>query len=301
MITTFKELVERARELPRAKLSVAAACDREVLEGVKLAVEAGVADPILVGDQGLIESIGVKIGLDLHKVEIVHEEDPVEAARIAVKLVQGGSAQVVMKGMVDSASFMRAVLDEEIGLRTGSILSHLAVYEVPGRDRLIFMSDGGINIAPNLEHKVQILRNSVTAIRALGIPEPRVAVMAAVEVVNPKMQATLDAAELVRRNQAGEFPGVYVAGPYALDIAIDAKSAAHKNINGPVAGQADLLLMPNIETGNIFGKGLVYFAGGTMAGVVLGPSAPVILTSRNDPPQAKLASIALAMIISQAN
>ena len=298
MIRTYNDLIIRARELPRAKLSVAAACDRGVLEGVKLAVESGVAEPILVGDAKLIKRIAAEIDLPLNKVEIVDEDDPNLAARLAVQLVRDGKAQVVMKGMVDSASFMRAVLDEKIGLRTGRILTHLAAYEVPGRDKLIFMSDGGINILPNLEHKVQILENAVIAMRALGIQQPKVAVLAAVEIVNAKMPATLDAAELVRRNQAGEFPGVFVAGPYALDIAIDVKAAAHKNISGPVAGLADMLLVPNIETGNIFGKGLVYFAGGIMAGVVLGPVAPVILTSRNDPPEAKLASIAMAIVIS---
>jgi phosphate butyryltransferase len=298
MICSHQDLINSARELPASKLAVAAACDREVLQGVKLAVDKQVAEPILVGDENLIRKLMREINLSEDRVEIIHEPDPILAAKIAVQLVRQGQAQVVMKGMVDSANFMRAVLDEANGLRTGRILSHFGAFEVPGWNRLIYMTDGGINIAPDLKQKIGMLENSVVAVRALGIAEPKVAVIAAVEVVNPKMQATLDAAELVRLNEEGSFPGVSVAGPYALDIAIDKAAAEHKRIGGAVAGKADILLMPNIETGNIFAKSLTYFAGATMAGIVMGPAAPVILTSRNDSPESKLASVALAMVVS---
>jgi phosphate butyryltransferase len=275
-------------------MSVAAANDEHVLETVKMGMEAGLIIPVLAGDEKKIREIAAGISLVLDGVVIIDAPDPGEAALEAVRAVSDGRADILMKGMVNTSDFMQAVLNRDCGLRSSKTLSHMAAFQVPGFDRLLFMTDGGINIKPDLEQKRAILENGIDFLLALGWREPRVAIVTANEVVNPEMPATLDAAELTRMAANGQIRGALVDGPLSLDLAISKEAARRKGSASPVAGRADLFLMPDIEAGNIFGKSLIYFAGALMAGVVLGTQAPVILTSRASSPEEKLNSIAMA-------
>lgn len=214
-----------------------------------------------------------------------------------VRLVHENRADVLMKGLVDTATFMKAVLNPDFGLRTGELLSHLAAFEVPNFNRIIFVTDGGINIAPTLEEKISILKNAIRALRAIGYTEPKVAVLSAVETVSFKMQSSVDAAILAKMAERNQIKGALVDGPLALDNAVSEEAAAHKGIKSPVAGRADLILVPNIETGNALGKSLTFLAGGLMAGIVVGAKAPVVLSSRADSPLSKLMSIVLACLV----
>jgi phosphate butyryltransferase len=202
-----------------------------------------------------------------------------------------------MKGLVDTSVILKAVLDEKIGLRTGNVLSHVAVFDVPGYDRLFYVTDAAMNIAPNLEQKKQIIENCVQVANALGNDNPKVAVLAAVEKVNPKMQATLDAAELIKMNETGELKGCTLGGPFALDNAISVEASKHKGITHPVAGHADILMVPVIEAGNMLYKSMVFFARAKNAGILVGAKAPVVLTSRADSDEAKLNSIAIGVLM----
>jgi phosphate butyryltransferase len=301
MDATFKfhdytQLIEAARKLGQAKVVFAAAQDAEVVEAAKMAQELGLAEAILVGDAKTIRSLAQDASLP-KETRILHEADVDRAALKSVELVHNGEAQVLVKGQVNSSNFLRAALDPNIGLRTGRILSHLAVYEIPGEDKLAFLTDGGMNIAPNLEQKKEILVNAVEALRKIGYAQPNVAVLAANEQINPKMPATLDALELVKLWQAGEFPPCLVEGPIALDVATGVESARRKGIDSQVAGKVDIFLAPNIEAGNLMGKTLMRYAGAKMAGVVLGATNPMVLVSRSDNAESKVNSIALACLL----
>ncbi len=295
--SSFSEMLELAQTLPKSKLSVAAAGDETVLESVKMAVDKGLIEPILVGNRERIKEAGEKIGFDIRDEWIIHADSLEEAAREAVKKVSSREADLIMKGMIETSIFMKAVLHPEFGLRTGKILSHLGAYDIPGFNRIIFMTDGGINIAPDLEEKAGILQNAIDALISLGIQEPRCAVLSAVELVNPKIPSTLEASTLAKMAQRGQIKGGVVEGPLALDNAINEEAARHKGLDGPVAGKADLLLVPDIEAGNIFGKTIIFCARGTMAGTVLGAAAPIVMTSRADTPYGKLCSIAISALM----
>ena len=301
MIRSLETLRTSLGEQGRSKLAVAVAQDAEVLLAVDAAYKLGIASAILVGDEGEIRAIAEKLNISMDNYEIVHEADKVEACRKAVKLVREKEADVVMKGIVDTSIILKAVLDKEIGLRQSPVLSHVAVFEVPGYDRLFYLSDAAMNIAPDLETKKHILRNTVQVAHALGNENPIAACLCAVEKVNPKMQATLDAAALVEANQNGEIDGCTVIGPLALDNAISVEAAHHKGITDPNAGHADILLVPAIEVGNVFYKSMVFMARAKNAGVIVGAKAPVVLTSRADSDETKLNSIALALQIAAAN
>lgn len=301
MIRSLESLRTSLGEQGRSKLAVAVAQDAEVLLAVDAAYKLGIASAILVGDEGEIRAIAAKLDICLEHYEIVHEADKVEACRKAVKLVRDKEADVVMKGIVDTSVILKAVLDKEIGLRMSPVLSHVAVFEVPGYDRLFYLSDAAMNIAPDLEAKKHILMNTVQVAHALGNENPIAACLCAVEKVNPKMQATLDAAALVEANRNGEITGCTVIGPLALDNAISVEAAHHKGITDPNAGHADILLVPAIEVGNVFYKSMVFMARAKNAGVIVGAKAPVVLTSRADSDETKLNSIALALQIAAAN
>lgn len=290
----FHQVITALKELPRRRLCVAAAAEETVLQAVRDCRREDLVDFVLVGPEERIWRMAITVSLNLQGIEIINVADPVESTRRAVREVAAGRADFLMKGMVNSSDFLRAVLDPEGGMRRDRILSHLAVYEVPGYYRLIYMTDGGLNVGPNLEQKKAILQNAVEFLQAVGIAAPKVAVLTANEKVDPKVPSTVDARELKLAAEKGEIPGAVVDGPAPLDIAISLEAALHKGIASPVAGKADLLLVPNIEAGNILGKSMIYFAGAKMAGLVLGASKPVILTSRNEPPVGKMASIALA-------
>lgn len=295
-LTTFEQVVKKAESLPAVTVAVAAAADQEVLEAVKDAKQHGIADFLLFGDADQIKAISAEIGMKLSDDEVVHASSIPQACLLAVTAVSEKRADVLMKGMVQTADFLRAVLNKEKGLRSGKVLSHVASFEVPGFDRLIHVTDPALNVAPDLNEKAQIIGNIVDFCHSLGLKEPKIAVLGAVEVVNPAMQPTLDAAALSQMNRRGQIKGAIVDGPFALDNAISVAAAEHKGIHSPVAGKADVLVVPDIEAGNMLYKSMVYFAKAKIGALVLGAKAPVVLTSRADTAEAKLYSIAMAVL-----
>ncbi len=294
--SNFSAVLEAAKSLGTVRVAVAAADDKEVLKAIKLAHDEGLVRPVLVGDARVTQQLAGEIGLKLDGAELVDEADPIAAAHAAVDAVVDGRADFLMKGLVNSTHFLRAVLRPERGLRTGRLLSHLAVFEIPGYSRLLFVTDGGMNVAPDLNQKIEILQSVVDYLHTIGVQTVNVVVLAANEVPNPKMPATMDALRLQELNLAGKFPGAVVEGPLALDGAISEEALRHKGINSRINGNTDVLLVPSIEVGNVLGKSLVYFAQATMAGIVLGAQVPIVLTSRNDTPRSKLMSLALAAL-----
>ncbi|MFA9398122.1 MAG: phosphate butyryltransferase [Clostridiaceae bacterium] len=299
MINNFDEIFERTKVYRRKKVAVAVAEDEPVLEAIKGAFEKSIADAILVGDSEKIKLILNKLDMDEKDYEIIDVKDPRKAALKAVELVSTKKADMVMKGLIDTKTFLRAVLDKNIGLRTGKLMSHVAVFKTEKIDRLLFITDAAFNIAPDLKAKIDIVNNSVLMARAVGIEKPKVAAICAVEVVNPEMQATIDAAVLTQMNRRGQIKGCIIDGPLGLDNAISIEAAKHKKISGEVPGNADIFLMPNIETGNVMYKTLTYASNSENGGIVLGTCAPVILTSRADSFKSKLNSIALAALVSE--
>jgi phosphate butyryltransferase len=299
MIKNFDEVLSMAQSQSTKKVAVAVAQDKPVLEAIKDAYEIGLVEAVLVGNRDKIEKVAKEINMDLSKFEIIHEADAAKAALIAVELVSTGKADMVMKGLVDTASFLRAVLNKEKGLRTGKLMSHVAVFEVPGIDRLLFLTDAAFNMYPQLKEKIDIVNNAVTVAKAVGIETPKVAPICAVEVVNPDMPATLDASILSKMSERGQIKGCIIDGPLALDNALSVEAAEHKGITGEVAGKADILLMPNIEAGNIMYKTLSYTTRSKSGAILVGTSAPVVLTSRNDSHETKMNAIALAALVAE--
>ncbi|GBG56632.1 phosphate butyryltransferase [Sporomusaceae bacterium FL31] len=293
MYQNYQQVLDQARGIGPLTISVAAAQDKEVLIALKTAQEAGIVKPILVGDKQQIISLMNELGFSA--AAIVHESDSDEAAKTAVALVRNGDAQILMKGQINSSNFLKAVLNKEVGLRTGRLLSHLACFEIKNQSNLLFVTDGGMNISPTLAEKKDILKNAMLALNAMGIV-PHVAVLAANEVVSTRMPATMDAKSITEGYLAGEFPSGIVEGPIALDVAVSCEAARHKNIASHIAGKVDLMLVPSIETGNILGKALIYYGGAKMAGLVLGASHPIVMTSRAETAEGKLNSIALACL-----
>lgn len=292
----FNEVIEHVKSKGIKILSVAAANDQGVLMAVKAAVEKGIVKPILVGKEDEIRKISEEIGFALDGVEIIDVEDIKDASLKAVELVSSKKADFLMKGMVDTSILLKAVLDKEVGLRTGKTLSHVAVFFAEKYHKMLIITDAAMNIAPDLDKKREILENSVEFAHSLGIDNPKCAVVCAKEKVNPAMIHTVDAGELVKLNEEGQIKGCIVGGPFALDNAISREAAIHKGIDHEVAGDADILLMPNIEAGNILYKALSFMSNSESAGVILGAAAPIVLTSRADSEEAKLNSIALAAI-----
>ncbi|MHC4913833.1 MAG: bifunctional enoyl-CoA hydratase/phosphate acetyltransferase [Planctomycetota bacterium] len=277
----LSEIVEAVKDYPVKRVAVAAAADLTVIEAVKAATEASVATAVLVGDEKVIRAYAEQTDLTLTKDDVVSEPVPERAALCAAQLVSTGQADVLMKGHIHTDDFLRAVLDKEVGLRTGYRMSHVFACEMPAFDRLIMVTDSSMNIAPDLEAKAEIILNADYFCEVIGISSPRVACLAAVELLNPQMPATVDAtclAKMADRNQYN--PKCIVDGPFALDNALSPAAARHKGIGGPVAGQADVLLVPDIEAGNILVKSFVYAAQARVAGVVIGAKAPVVLTLR---------------------
>lgn len=301
MSKNFNDLLLKLENCKKKKVAVAVAQDEPVLEAIKAAKERNIADAILVGDSEKIREIAAKIDMDLSKFEIIHEANIAKATLLAIKLVSSGTADMVMKGLVDTATFLRSVLNKEVGLRTGKVMSHVAVFEIEGIDRLIFLTDAAFNTYPDLKGKVQILNNSVNVANACGIEIPKVAPVCAVEIVNQDMPATVDAALLAKMSDRGQIKGCIVDGPLALDNALSLEAAHHKGISGPVAGKADILLFPNIDVANVMYKCLTYTAKSRNGGILVGTSAPVILTSRADSFETKVNSIALAALVAESN
>ena len=297
MIRTMQEIVDAAAAGSRCSMAVACAADKAVLEAVCAAEEKGLISPILVGDKAEILRIALENGLKIKEDSIVDIPDKAEACQEAARLTGEGRASLIMKGMVDTSYIMKAVLNKDNGLRTGRVLSHVAAIEVGGYDHLFMVTDSALNIAPDLSQKVHIAENAAEAAHALGIDEPKVAVLCAVEKVNPKMQCTLDAAELKKMNEEGAITGCVIDGPLALDNAVSPEAAKHKGIESRVAGNADILLVPEIEAGNMLNKAMEHFAHGKKAGVIMGAKVPVVLVSRATSAESKMYSIALGSLI----
>ncbi len=297
----FDEIISKVKECGKKTVAVSVAQDSAVLEAVREAKARGIADAILVGDETKIREIAASIDMTLDGYEIIHEPDMVQASLKAVKLAHEGKADMYMKGLIDTKNFLKSVLDKEVGLRTGGPLSHVCVFEVPGIDRLLFLTDVAFMTYPTLEDKVSIINNTLPVCRACGVELPKVAPLAAVEVVNPKMPVTLEAEELTKMCEEGKITGCIVDGPLSLDLAIDAEAAKHKGATGrKIQGDADVLLFPDIHAGNLVYKCLVHTVPDIKNGCILtGTKVPVILTSRSDTFETKVNSIALAAVVAE--
>ena len=298
MLTRISDLEKMlARSNGPVRLALAVAQDSYALDAVSKATLKGFIVPILVGDKSLIEQLALVGGININGWEIHDEPDTLKAVEKTVRLVHDHSADVLMKGSCSTAQLLKGVLNREWGLRKGALLSHFALFEIPAYHKLIGITDVAINIAPTLDDKVAIINNAVEFMGYLGIANPKVALIAAVETVNEQMPATVDAAKLTLMNRENIIHDCLLEGPLAFDTAISKESAEHKNLVSEVAGDSDLLVMPDIEAGNVLYKALAYFADSKVASVILGASAPVVLTSRSDSEEAKLNSILLASAV----
>jgi phosphate butyryltransferase len=278
----------------KRKLVLCAAGDEHSIGAAIEAHEKEFVETILVGDKEKIKTIADELNLDLSSVKIIHEHTLDDMVRTSVKLIHDGHADILMKGHLSTAAMLKGVLNKEWGLRDKPLLSHFALFDIPEYHKLLAITDVAMNIAPDLSDKIGIINNAVSFLQRINVPKPKVAVLAAVEMVNEKMQATLDAALLSIMERRGQIKNCIIDGPLAFDNAISFESKEHKGISGPVAGDADILLVPDIEAGNVLYKSFVFFANAKVASVVVGASAPIVLTSRADSEDTKLNSIMLA-------
>ncbi len=296
----FNDIISKVKECGVKTVAVSVAQDSAVLEAVQAAKQRGIANAILVGDEAKIKEIAASINMDLTGYEIIDEPDAVAASLKAVKLAHDGKADMYMKGLIDTKNFLKSVLDKEVGLRTGGVLSHVCVFEIPGVEQLLFLTDVAFMTYPTLEDKVNIIKNTLPVCKACGVEMPKIAPLAAVEVVNPKMPVTVEAAELARMNAEGEITGCIVDGPLSLDLAIDPEAAKHKGATDrKIQGDADVLLFPDIHAGNLVYKAIVHMTNMKNGCILTGTKVPVILTSRSDTFETKVNSIALAAVVAE--
>ncbi len=290
--TSIDELLEKVRSAKRTKrLAVAAAADEHVIEAVLRAQSENIIEPYLIGDKKKICAILKELEGEVPDDHIIDTADVDEAAAIAVKLVVEGKADFLMKGLLNTSNMLKAVLNKECGLRTGSTLSHVSINESANYKKLFIVTDAGINIEPNLGAKKDIINNAVSALRSMGYEKVNVAVLAALEKVNPKIQSTVDAAELKAMNERGEIPDCTVEGPISMDLAMDAEAAKIKGFTSEVVGDADIFVVPNLDCGNILNKALRFFGKNKQVGIVLGAKVPIALTSRGATAESKYMSI----------
>lgn len=297
MYRNLDELVMAAKQRGPARIAVAAGHDPDVMAALKQARDMGLAEGILVGNSDKIRALAEPIDFHLAPEQVMHEPDEATAARKAIALVREGRANLLMKGKLATATLVRAVLDRETGLRTGRQLSQVIVFQVPGFNRVMIMSDAAINIAPTIEQKAEICRNAIEVAHALGIPNPNVAALTALEFVNSEMPATMDAAGLAAMNRRGQIKGAYIEGPIALDVPLSRFAADRKGIDSPLVENTDIFIAPNIEAGNILYRAILYFAKGESGGVVMGAKVPLILLSRAESPDTKIRSIAIGLLV----
>ncbi len=297
MISKLSELVDMAKAKRRRKIAVAAAGDYDVLQALKNAGSEGIVEPVLVGIKSKIEKISKEIDYDISKFELIDIEDKFEASLQAAQLIREGHADLLMKGMVSTAQLLKAVLDKEHGLRKGSILSHVAIFESPHYHKLLGVTDAAMNVAPTFEEKIGVINNAVELFHLLGEPNPKVAIVGAVETVNQRMESTMHAATLSMMNKRQQITGCTIDGPLALDNAISKKAAEVKNIQSDVAGNVDIVVAPDINGANFLYKALNFLGGASTAAVIMGAKVPVVLTSRADSEKIKFLSIALAAAI----
>jgi len=296
MIKSFDELKKLALKKGKKRLVVACAEDKTALEASLIAAKEGFVIPIFVGDKKKILNIAKKNNLKIFDKHIENTEGTEEAVRKSVQLVRDGEGDILLKGMVKTSIFLKGVLDKEIGLRTSRTLSHSAILENPLYHKLLQFTDGGMNIKPDIRIKVDIINNACDFARSLGITKPKVALLAAIEVVNPDMQETVDAAIIKQMAERGQLPDMLLDGPLALDLAVSREACEKKGIVSEINGDADILVVPDIASGNIAAKGLIYLAGAKAAGIILGAKAPVVMLSRADDAETKLNSIALGVV-----
>jgi phosphate butyryltransferase len=298
-IRNFAQLLEAALARAPKRVAIVGGGQRQTLHAARLARGMGLAHCILFDDPARLKFISEEEGIDLTGMEIIEERDMVRAAQRAVAMIHAEEADLVMNGRALPVELMNAALDRDKGLRIGKIITDVSVFEIPDFDRLIMVSDVAIVVSPNLAQKVAIVQNAIDTAIELGVKEPKVAVLAATEMVNPEMPANMDAANLSKMAERGQIRGGLVDGPLALDNAISLKAAEMKGIDSRVAGCADILITPDVESGNILAKALSYFAKGHMAGVVVGAKCPIVMPSRSDPPEQKLLSLALGVYLSK--
>jgi phosphate butyryltransferase len=291
---SFETFFEIAKSKVKRRIVIAAAEDDNVLKSIQDGVTSNIVEPIFVGNKEKIQTLVEEIEFDISKYEIINETNPVKSAQIAVQVVREGKADILMKGYIQTADFLRAILNKEFGLRKSELLSHIGFFEIPAYHKIIALTDAAQNVSPDLSEKIAIIQNAVDMFHHLGELNPKVAILAAVESVNPKMVATIDAAALTVMNCRGQIKGCLIDGPLAFDNAVSKEAAEHKGIKSDVAGDADLLVTPDINAGNVLYKSFTLFAKGTVAAIVLGASVPIVLTSRSDTDRSKLASVALA-------
>lgn len=298
VLENFDVLIEKVKSFPEPKrVVVAAAGDAHTLEAIKEAVDEGIVKPVLVGDKAKIVEIAAEIGLTVDPEDIYDEPDVVEAAKRSVALIHEGKGDFIMKGKLETAQILKPVVNKETGLGTGRVMSHFVFDELPNYHKLLVTTDGGMMTYPTLEQKKDIIINTVETLKALGYENPKVACVAAVEKVNPKMPETVEADALKQMNLNGELTDCIVEGPISLDIALSKEIADVKGFDSPVAGDADVILVPNIQVGNILGKSITVIAGGNMAGFIVGAKVPIVLTSRGSSAKEKYLSLVLASAV----
>jgi len=296
----YEAMLERCRNLEPVTTAVAHPCEETALAGAMEAAEKGLIVPILVGPEAKIREIAKAHGIKLGQTRIVDTAHSHESAAKAVELVRNGEAELLMKGSLHSDELLGAVVARETGLRTARRISHVFIMDVPTYHKVLIVTDAAINIAPTLEDKADICQNAIDLGITLGLRKPKVAILAAVETVNSKMQATLDAAALCKMADRGQIKGGVLDGPLAFDNAISAEAAAIKGIESKVAGDPDILLVPDLEAGNMLAKQLTFLANADSAGIVLGARVPIILTSRADSVRSRIASCGVAMLAAHA-
>lgn len=291
----FNELIKHVQESGKKKIvCLVAAHDEHSLEAVIMADKENIATPLLVGDKGKIEAILQGLNVEPDTYKIIDSKDDKESAQIAIEAIKNKEADFLMKGKLQTSDLLKAVVNKETGLGKGKVMSHVAIQEVPSYHKLLAVTDGGMMMYPNLEEKKQIIENAVDVFRSMGYENPKVAVLAAVETVNPKMPEAVDAHQLKLMNQKGEITGCIVEGPISYDLTLSKESAEIKGYSSPVTGEADILVVPNITAGNILGKTLIYSANAKMAGFIVGAQVPIVLTSRGASTEEKYLSLVIS-------
>lgn len=296
-IRTLSQLKQLARDLPSETVSVVRADEVETLAAVKEAVEGGMVDCVLVGPESGIRAAAEEAGFDLNGVRVVDAPDDHDSSFLGVDLIRKGEAGILMKGLVATSTFLKAVLDRDHGIRGEGLLSHVAAFEVPGYHKLLIITDAAMNIAPDFDQKREMLRNAIVVARSLGIEPPKCTYVCAKELPYDKMPCTLEAARFQDLAMAGEFGDILFQGPLAMDLAVSMESVRIKKVEGPVAGDADLILLPDIEAANVLYKTLIFLAGGELGAVIMGARNPVVLTSRADSAESKLCSLVLSGVV----
>jgi phosphate butyryltransferase len=294
-ITNFDEMISFARRHGPIRVAVAAAHDPEVLTSIDQAQREGIVQATLVGDWPAIEAYAAQTGADLSNVILIHEPDPIRAAQRVVDMARNHQIEVVVKGQIKTAELLGTALNRHVGIRGQGLLTHVGIYELPGIDRLIYLSDAGVVVYPDVYQKLEIINNAVAVAHLFGIRQPKVAILAASETVHPKIPASIDALALAKMAEQGWVKGAVVDGPLSFEVAISPRAAQLEESTSPIAGMADVLIVPNVEAGNLVGKGFSYFGGARMAGLVVGARVPIIINSRADGAETRYLSLAMAV------